>query len=109
MVGHRLSLADIVISCALADAMKSLFDAEFRQPYGNVVRWFNLISAQPEFQKIVGSITVAAGKPPAASKGASPKAAPKKEEKKKEAPKKEAASPKAAAAGVGAADEAAVK
>jgi len=117
MVGHRLSLADICLSCALADAMKSLFDAGFRQPYGNVVRWFNLISAQPEFQKVVGSISVAAVKPAAAAKTASPKASPKKDAAPKASPKggKEAAPKKDAApkaspkGGGGAPDEAAIK
>jgi len=111
MVGHRLSLADICLSCALADAMKSLFDAEFRQPYGNVVRWFNLISAQPEFQKIVGNIAVAVGKPAVVTKTAAPKAAPKKEAalKKEAAPKSAAKKEAVPQAGGGAPDEAAIK
>merc|ERR1712151_492032 len=99
-----------------------VLDPAFRQSYGNLMRWFNLCLAQPEFAAVLGKVQLcsAAGaatkapgkKEPAPKKEAAPKkeVAPKKEAatKKEAAPKKEAspkASPKkgpAAAAGSGA-------
>jgi glutathione S-transferase len=96
MVGHTVTLADISVCCALVDGMKLVLDDEFRKPYGNLMRWFNLCTSQPEFAAILGQVKPAgkgSGQAPAAKKEAAPKkdAAPKKEAaaKKEAAPKKE--------------------
>merc|ERR1712066_262529 len=71
MVGHTITLADISVACALVDGMKHVLDDAFRQPYGNLMRWFNLCIAQPEFKAVLGQVTLCGG-----GKGAAQKAAP---------------------------------
>merc|ERR1712194_500211 len=46
MVGHTITLADISVCCALVDGMKTVLGEDFRKPFGNVMRWFNLCLAQ---------------------------------------------------------------
>jgi glutathione S-transferase len=98
MVGHQVTLADITIACSLMDGFVHVMDKAFRDKFPNLVRWFQTCMAQPQFQKVLGTVTMlgdkGAAKPaakPAAKADASPKA--------KASPKKEAkgeASPKAA-------------
>merc|ERR1711964_629816 len=85
MVGHSMTLADISLACGLVDGFKLVMDAEFRKPYGNLMRWFNLCMSQPEFTKIIGKVELCGGA------GAKPAAAPKAkaEGKQKEAKPKE--------------------
>jgi len=56
MVGHNVTLADISLAVSLADGMKTQLDAKFMKGFPNVMRWYKTISAQPEFQKIVGAV-----------------------------------------------------
>lgn len=89
MVGHRISLADICICCALSDAMALAFDKQFLAPLGNLMRWYTTVRGQPEFVAVLGN----APEPGAAAsskKGGAPKAEAKKDAKKEEKPKKEA-------------------
>jgi len=87
MVGHTITLADISICCALVDGMKLVLDADFRKPFGNLMRWFNLCITQPEFKAVLGQVNLCGG----AAKGAAPKqeakGKDKKEEKKEEGEK----------------------
>jgi len=112
MVGDTITLADITVCCALADGFKAVLSKEMG---GNLTRWFKLCCSQPEFQKVIGKIDVAAAAATPAAKGgkpASPKASPKEAPKKKEEAKPKGspkAAPKAAPAAGGAVDEAAVK
>jgi len=85
MVGHQITLADVCVCCSLLDGLKYVFDENFRQPFGNVMRWFNLCVAQKEFADVLGKIEMCAGAP--STKVSEP--APKKEGKKDAAPKKE--------------------
>lgn len=93
MVGHQVTLADICIACALADAMPLALDDKFLKPLPNLMRWYSLISAQPEFVAVLGKAPAAPKAAPAAKSEAKKDAAPKKEAapKKDAAPKKEAA------------------
>jgi len=96
MVGHQVTLADITIACSLLDGFVHVMDKAYRDQFPNLVRWFETCVSQPQFQKVLGSVTMLG------EKGAKKEAAPKKEATpKKEAPKKEEkkaeASPKAAA------------
>jgi len=105
MVGHQITLADIAVCCALVDGFKHVLDEKFRTPFGNLMRWFSLCLAQPEFKSVLGEVKLcgSAGgkKEQAAKKEAAPKkeAASKKEAaaKKEAAPKKETAAKKEAA------------
>jgi len=93
MVGDSMTLADISVCCAVAEAFKTVLTADVRSSLGNLVRWFNLCMAQTEFQKVIGKVDMAAGGAAApAAKGKADKGSP------KAAPKTEAAPKKAAAA-----------
>merc|ERR1712066_176353 len=89
MVGHTITLADISLFCALLDGMQLVLDEGFRKPFTNLMRWFNLCLAQPEFSAVLGAVklcgaaTGSAKKDPAPKKEATPKkeAAPKKDAK----------------------------
>merc|ERR1712187_978498 len=87
MVGHQITLADISVCCALIDGMELVLDPAFRQSYGNLMRWFNLCLAQPEFAAVLGKVQLCS------AAGAAIKAPGKKEPapKKEAAPKKEVA------------------
>jgi glutathione S-transferase len=97
IVGHHITLADITLCCALLDGMKLVLDTKFRAPYQNVMRWFELCLAQPEFAAVLGKMELCGA---SASKAGAPKkdAAPKKEAANGAAPKKEASPKKDAAA-----------
>jgi glutathione S-transferase len=100
MVGHQVTLADITIACSLLDGFVHVMDKAFRDKFPNLVRWFETCVSQPQFQKVLGTVTMLGDKgaakpaPKAAAKAeASPKAAPKASPKKEA--KKGDASPKA--------------
>jgi glutathione S-transferase len=107
MVGHQVTLADITIACSLLDGFVHVMDKAYREKFPNLVRWFGTCVSQPQFQKVLGTVTMLGDKAAPAPKkaDASPKkadASPKAQATpKKEAPKKEEkktdASPKAAA------------
>jgi len=101
LVGERLSLADIVVACNLHRLYTMVLDPAFRQPFGNVTRWFSTIVNQPQFRTVVGETKLCekaavvdpkkyqefqqqqGGAPQGKKKEAKPK------EEKKEKPKKE--------------------
>lgn len=53
LVGERLTLADIIVFTNLLHLYQYVLDAEFRQPFGNVTRWFNTILNQPQTLAVV--------------------------------------------------------
>merc|ERR1719240_1012314 len=57
-VGHRITLADICVCCMLAEGFQYVFDDDFRKPHVNLIRWFNLCIAQPEFQRVLGKVVM---------------------------------------------------
>lgn len=56
LVGERISLADIGLCCDLLALYQMVLDPEFRQPYGNVNRWFTTLVNQPQFKAVIGDI-----------------------------------------------------
>jgi glutathione S-transferase len=82
MVGDQITLADISIACAIFSGSSAL-DASFT----NLVRWYGLITSQPEFVAILGQVKL-----PGGGKAKAQEPAKKAEEKKAAAPaaKKEA-------------------
>ncbi|KAF0288552.1 Elongation factor 1-gamma [Amphibalanus amphitrite] len=58
LAGERVTLADIACCCTLLSAFQLAMDAEFRKPYGNVVRWFNTIVNQPQVKAVIGAVTL---------------------------------------------------
>ncbi|XP_051139639.1 elongation factor 1-gamma 2-like [Andrographis paniculata] len=98
LVGHGVTLADIVMVCNLAYGIKSILTKSFTSEFPNVERYFWTIINQPNFKKIWGDVIQAESVPPVASKKPAQVKEPAtkskpKEEKKKEA-KKEEAKPK---------------
>lgn len=58
LVGERITLADISLCCSLIALYAQVLDPKFRQPYGNVNRWFTTCINQPTFKKVIGDITL---------------------------------------------------
>ncbi|XP_030073444.1 elongation factor 1-gamma [Microcaecilia unicolor] len=54
LVGERVTLADIAVVCSLLWLYKQVLEPAFRQPYGNVTRWFVTCVNQPQFQSVLG-------------------------------------------------------
>lgn len=91
LVGHKITLADIVIASTLVYPFKFVADAAYRAQFPNVVRWFTTLVNQPQFEAVVGTVVLAETElgavdaPPAA-----PVAPAAKEAKKEQAPKEKA-------------------
>ena len=54
LVGERISLADIVVSCTLLLPYRHALDANARKPYPNVERWIITLLNQDQFKTVVG-------------------------------------------------------
>jgi elongation factor 1-gamma len=101
LVGERITLADIVVFCNLADLFKQAADPSYRKPFFAVNRWFNTILNQPQVKAIVknfsfcekeGQFDAKKYQEFQAKHGAAPAGGQKKEKKEKpaaEKPKKE--------------------
>merc|ERR1711991_1296689 len=59
LVGERVTLADIVVACALVNLYKSVLAPKFRKPFGNTTRWFQTVVNQPEALAVLGEINLA--------------------------------------------------
>lgn len=93
LVGHSVTLADIVMACNLSIGFKNVMTKTFTSEFPHVERYFWTLVNQPNFKKVIGEVKqadsippVQSGKKPAQPKESKPKAEPKKEVKK-EAPK----------------------
>jgi len=58
LVGERVTLADIVLTCNMMMLYAQVLDVNFREPYGNVTRWFTTCINQPQFKQIIPSFTM---------------------------------------------------
>lgn len=104
LVGERVTLADVVVTCTLLALYQHVLEPAFRKPFGNVNRWFTTMINQPNVKKVLGSVKLCEKMAQfdakkfsdfQAAQGGSgakktDKKAEKKEEKKAAAPKKEA-------------------
>ncbi|CAA0838731.1 Probable elongation factor 1-gamma 1 [Striga hermonthica] len=88
LVGHQVTLADIVMTCNLSIGFKAILTKSFTSPFPHVERYFWTLVNQPNFKKILGDVKQAESIPPVASKKpAQTKEASKSKAKEKEAPK----------------------
>ncbi|XP_031379853.1 elongation factor 1-gamma-like [Punica granatum] len=89
LVGHSVTLADIVMTCNLYLGFTHLMPKKFTSEFPHVERYFWTMVNQPNFKKFLGEVKQTDATPAVAKKPAQPKEAakPKKEEPKKEAPK----------------------
>lgn len=100
LVGHSVTLADIILTCNLFMGFTQLMPKSFTSEFPHVERYFWTMVNQPNFKKVLGEVKQTEAVLPiqSAKKPAQPKEAakpkPKEEPKKKEAPKE----PKAEAA-----------
>ncbi|KAL3830339.1 hypothetical protein ACJIZ3_019141 [Penstemon smallii] len=109
LVGHSVTLADIVMISNLVVGFKYVMTKSFTSAFPHVERYFWTLVNQPNFKKIIGDVSQAKAIPPVASKKPAqpkeaakpkPKVEPKKEVKKEVKPKEveeeeEAPKPKA--------------
>jgi len=58
MVGRAITLADIVLVCALVYPMKMVFDAKFRSAFPSVTRWFTTCAAMEEFIQVTNEVNL---------------------------------------------------
>lgn len=103
LVGHYITLADIIMTCNLVLGFSRIMTKKFTSEFPNVERYFWTMVNQPNFSKILGEVTQAEAVPPVQSaKKPEPvkpviKNEPKKEEVAKpqveEAPKPKAKNP----------------
>ncbi|KAJ4717536.1 elongation factor 1-gamma-like [Melia azedarach] len=97
LVGHSVTLADIIMTCNLHMGFSRIMTKTFTSEFPHVERYFWTLVNQPNFKKILGDLKQAESVP--AVQSAKKPAQPKKEAPKpKEEPKKEAPKPKAEAA-----------
>jgi elongation factor 1-gamma len=84
LVGHSVTLADIVMTCNLYHGFARLLTKTVTSEFPHVERYFWTMVNQPNFKKVIGEVKQADAVPPVQKKAAAP-AKPK--EVKKEAPK----------------------
>ncbi|KAJ4826602.1 hypothetical protein Tsubulata_038126 [Turnera subulata] len=102
LVGHSVTLADIIMTCNLALGFTRILTKSFTSAFPHVERYFWTMVNQPNFHKIMGEVKQAESVPPVESaKSAKPKepAKPKAKDEPKKEVKKETAKPKAQDAG----------
>lgn len=103
LVGHSVTLADIIMTCNLFAGFARVMTKKFTSEFPHVERYFWTLVNQPNFQKILGEVKQADSVPavPSEKKPSQPKEPKHKDERKKEAKKeakKEPEKPKVAEA-----------
>jgi len=58
LVGERVTLADIGLACNMMMLYAQVMDPKFREPFGNVNRWFMTCVNQPQFKSVLGEFTL---------------------------------------------------
>ncbi|XP_040576772.1 elongation factor 1-gamma [Lepeophtheirus salmonis] len=58
LVGERISLADISLTCSILSLYVHVMDPEFRKPFPNVERWFNTMINQVHVKEVLGTVTL---------------------------------------------------
>ncbi|KAF3574132.1 hypothetical protein F2Q69_00060571, partial [Brassica cretica] len=88
LVGHSVTLADIITVCNLNLGFSTVMTKSFTSAFPHVERYFWTLINQPNFKKVVGDVKQTESVPPI--KKAGQPAKPKEQPKKKEAPAAEA-------------------
>lgn len=96
LVGHAVTLADIIMTCNLFYGFSYLLPKSFTSDFPHVERYFWTMVNQPKFSKVLGEVKQTDSVPPVARKSSQPAAKPKPEPKKeaKKEVQKEAPKPK---------------
>ncbi|KAL6964462.1 hypothetical protein U1Q18_035515 [Sarracenia purpurea var. burkii] len=92
LVGHYVTLADIVMTCNLYFGFINVMTKIFTSEFPHVERYFWTMVNQPTFSKIIGEVKQTEKVPPVVSskKPSQPKETAKSKPKRKDEPKKEA-------------------
>ncbi|KAG2317056.1 hypothetical protein Bca4012_067951 [Brassica carinata] len=90
LVGHSVTLADIVTVCNLNLGFATVMTKSFTSEFPHVERYFWTMVNQPNFKKVIGDAKQTEAVPPVPSKKAAQPAKPKEEPKKAAAPAAEA-------------------
>ncbi|KAF3606833.1 hypothetical protein DY000_02044846 [Brassica cretica] len=93
LVGHSITLADIITVCNLSLGYTTVMTKSFTSAFPHVERYFWTVINQPNFKKVVGEVKQTEAVPPVASKKPAQPAKAKEEPKKKAAPAAEAPKP----------------
>ncbi|KAK7302378.1 hypothetical protein RJT34_13266 [Clitoria ternatea] len=96
LVGHSVTLADIILTCNLYLGFSQVLVKTFTSEFPHVERYFWTLVNQPNFRKILGQVKQTDALPPvqAAKKPSHPKESkPKPKEQPKKAPKQEPEKP----------------
>lgn len=56
LVGERITLADISVAADLLLLYQNVLDAQFREPFANVNRWFQTVVSQQNVKDVVGEV-----------------------------------------------------
>ena len=56
LVGHEVTLADVVTVCSLLNGIKYLLSAKVMSEYPHVQRYFFTLVNQPNFKKVIGEV-----------------------------------------------------
>jgi elongation factor 1-gamma len=56
LVGERITLADISVCCTMLNLYIHVLEPSFRNPFGNVNRWFVTMVNQPNVKAVIGDI-----------------------------------------------------
>jgi len=91
LVSSFVTLADIVLVCALKEGFKRVFDPNFRKPFPKTCQWFEKCCKMPQFKTVLGDVKLCAA--PEKPRALLPAFAPNPREKAKGAPKAEAKAP----------------
>ncbi|GAB4839510.1 hypothetical protein Ancab_029036 [Ancistrocladus abbreviatus] len=96
LVGHGVTLADIIMTCNLFLGFSRVMSKSFTSEFPHVERYFWTMVNQPNVKKVMGEVKQAESVPPVAKKPSQPKepAKPKTKEEPKKEVKKEVAEPK---------------
>ncbi|KAL0013091.1 hypothetical protein SO802_000160 [Lithocarpus litseifolius] len=90
LVGHSVTLADIITTCNLYLGFAYLMTKSFTSEFPHVERYFWTMVNQPNFKKIMGEVKQAESVVPITKKPSQPKESAKPKPKPKDEPKKEA-------------------
>ncbi|XP_053329001.1 valine--tRNA ligase isoform X2 [Spea bombifrons] len=72
LVGERLSLADIAVSCCLIHPYSKVLSPSVRDNLPNVTRWFLTCVSQQQFQEVLGEVTLLGAETDTSSTSAAP-------------------------------------
>lgn len=94
LVGHSVTLADIVMACNLYHGFTRIMTKSFTSEFPHVERYFWTMVNQPNMKKVMGDVKQAESVPPVQKKAASPKEQKPKDTKKEAKKEAKKAAPK---------------